>query len=614
MAEKKQGTRWGVWIIMILLFVGLLGFGAGGLSGNIRSVGTVGDKEIPVVMYQNALNAQIRALEAQYRQPITFQQAQAEGVDRNVLNQVITERALDNEMTQLGISVGDARVREEVLRISAFQGLDGEFDRDAYRSALQRSGQTEASFETGIRENASRTLLQAAIVGGIPAPDAYADALVQFVGEQRTITWAAVDEDDLTAPLPGPTPEDLQTYYTENPDGFTAPEKREITYAWLTPNMIQDTIAVSEDELQVAYDARREEFVQPERRLVERLVFVDDATAAAAAARLEAGEATFEDLVAERGLDLSDTDLGDVSLGDLGDAGEGVFAAAPTEVVGPLPSQFGPALFRMNAVLAAQETTLEEATPGLRDEISADRARRQIETIAENINDLLAGGATLENLAETTELELGTISFDENSSDGIAAYESFRIVAATLEEGGFPDLELLEDGGVFVPRLDSVTPPAVRPFDEVSEAVAQAWNRQTEIDAIQAKAEELATTITADSNMNDTGLLAIAEPPLTRRSFVEGTPPLFMTEVFEMEIGEVKVIPSVNNTLIVRLETIAPPDDGDPQTVAQREALGQSGSAGIAQDVFAAYADALRARTDVDIDQAAINAVNATMQ
>ncbi|SEW14673.1 peptidyl-prolyl cis-trans isomerase D [Cognatiyoonia koreensis] len=614
MAEKKQGNRYFVWIIMALLFVGLLGFGTGGLSGNLRSIGTVGEKEISIAQYQSALNQQIRAFEAQIQQPIPFQQAQQFGIDQQVRSQIVTERTLDNETSQLGISVGDDRVREEVLRIPAFRGLDGSFDREAYRSALQRSGQTEAMFETAIREEVARTLLQGAVVGGVPAPDAYADALVKFVSEQRTVTWAAVDSDDLSVPLPGPTADDLQTYYSENPEAFTAPERREITFAWMTPDMIQDGIVVSEDELRQAYDARADQYIRPERRLVERLVFSDAETANAAMTRIQAGEATFEDLVSEMGFSLSDTDLGDVSQDDLGAAGEAIFAAQPTDVVGPLDSEFGPAIFRMNAVLAAQETSFEDAAPDLQEELSADRARRQIETVAENINDLLAGGATLENLAETTDMELGTISFDENSSEGIAAYDSFRAVAATVTEGAFPELEQLEDGGIFALRLGSVTPPTVRPFDDVEDAVARAWNQQTERDAVLARAEELAASITADSNMNDAGLLAIAEPPLTRRSFVEGTPPSFMTEVFEMDTGEVKVIPSVNNVLIVRLESISQPSPDDPQTAAEREALGQSGAAGIAQDIFAAFADALQARTEVNIDQAAVNAVHASFQ
>lgn len=614
MADKKKGNRYFVWIIMVLLFLGLLGFGGSGLSGNNRTIGSVGEKEITVQQYQLALDGQIRAFEAQIQQPIPFSQAQAFGIDATVRAQLVTERALDNEAAQLGISVGDERVREEVLRVPAFRGISGGFDREAYRLALQRTGQTESMFEQSIRDNSSRALLQGAVVGGIPAPTAYVDTLVQFIGEQRTVTWAAVDAGDLIAPLPGPTEADIAAFHDENPDLFTAPEQREITFAWLTPNMIQDTLDVPEASLREAYEARSAEFIRPERRLVERLVFLDDAAANAALARIEAGAATFEDLVDERGLDLSDTDMGDVTIEDLGSAADGVFAAAPTEVVGPFSTDLGPALFRMNAILAEQITTFEDAEDDLREELSADRARRQIETLAEDINDLMAGGATLEQLAETTQMELGTISYDSETFDGIAAYESFRIAAEAATEGAFPDLELLEDGGVFALRLDGLTPPAVRPLDDVRDAVAVAWAEQTERDAITARAEDIAGQITADSNINDTGLTAIAEPALTRRSFVAGTPPTFMTEVFEMQIGDVKVIPSTNNALIVRLEATAPPDAEDPQTIADRRTVGDTAAQGIAQDIFDAYNSALRAQTDVQLDQATINAIHAQFQ
>ena len=57
---------------------------------------------------------------------------QAIGLDQRALNRVVTTRALDQLVTDLGLSVGDARVREQVVEIPAFQGLDGEFDRESY--------------------------------------------------------------------------------------------------------------------------------------------------------------------------------------------------------------------------------------------------------------------------------------------------------------------------------------------------------------------------------------------------------------------------------------------------------------------------------------------------
>ncbi len=60
---------------------------------------------------------------------------------------------------------------------------------------------------------------------------------------------------------------------------------------------------------------------------------------------------TFEQVVAERGLALADIDLGEQARDDLGAAGDAIFALDEPGVVGPLPSDLGPALYRMNAIL-----------------------------------------------------------------------------------------------------------------------------------------------------------------------------------------------------------------------------------------------------------------------
>lgn len=613
MAEKKK-PRYFLWAIMILLCVGLLGFGTGGLSGNVRSIGSVGDKDLSVVAYQNALNQQLRAFEAQIGTRVGFQEAQSLGLVAAAQAQLIANRSLDNEATQIGLSVGDERVREEVLRAPAFRGLDGSFDRQSYRDALQRNGLTERDFEDGIREDISRTLLQGAIVGGIDAPDAYTDALIQFIGEERDIVWATVTKDDLIAPVPGPTDADLQTYYEENPEEFTLPEAREITYAWLTPDMIQDSLTIEEAALRGLYDARLAEFVRPERRLVERLAFVDTAAAETAKQRLDAGELDFDALVAERGLDLSDVDLGDVAQGELGAAGEPVFAANPGDVVGPINSSIGPALFRMNAVLAAEEIAFEDVQDQLRIELSADRARRVIDDSSEGVNDLLAGGATLEDLAAETDMELGQISLTPGTQDGIAAYDAFRAAAATVEEGDFPVVDNLADGGIFSIRLDGITPPTLQDFDTVADEVRTAWMAAREQQAIMERAEEIAAEIQPLTDFVALDLEPTTEIGVTRRSFLEGTPPGFMNEVFAGDIATPLVVENTEGAIIVRVEDIRPPDQEDPSVIAEREQIGNATRAGIAQDVFEAYSAAVQSRTDVALDQNIINAVHTQLQ
>ena len=612
MAEKKKRTPIAVWIVMILIMGGLLGFGTGGFSGSIQRIGTAGDKDISVAAYQSALNDQLRSLEAQVGSRVTFQQAQAMGLDRAVLGQVVTQRTLDNEAADLGLSVGDARVRDEVLRNPAFQTLSGGFDRDAYANALRRVGLTEAAYETSIRDEIARTLLQGAVVGGVTAAPVYADTLASYLGETRDITLAQVTADNLTAPVPGATEAELQAFYDENPDMFTTPEVRRITYAMLTPAMLADKVTIDDAQVQALYDQRIDQFVQPERRLVERLVFATPEDAAAAQARLDAGELTFDALVAERGLALSDVDLGDVAVGDLGAAGETVFAAAAGDVVGPLDSDLGPALFRVNAVLAAEETPFEEAAPELRAELATDQARRVIQTDAETINDLIAGGATLEDLAERTDLELATLDFTDGSTEGPAAYEAFRTAAAAATEGAYPELVNLDDGGIFALRLDGITPPAVEPLDAVRDRLDAAWQAAAEKTAILTRAEEIAGG--TDTDLAAQGLLPQTQANLTRGSFVADTPADFMRTVFAMAPGEVRALPTEAGAVIVRLDAVTPADLTADRVAAQVADIQAQAAASLSQDVFDAYAEAVRARTDVTIDQAAVNAVNAQLQ
>lgn len=611
---KSKGRQIGLWIIMGLLFVGLVGFGSTGLTGNVRSLGQAGDKEIAIQSYANALRRQINTFSQQLGEPLSFQQAQAIGLDGQVLAQIVTTRTLDNEVARLGLSAGDERIAAEIVNIQAFSGLDGSFDRALYADQLARNGLTEAEFEAGLREDLARALLQGAVLGGIAPPDTFATTIAAWLGERRALTWAALGPEALTTPLPAPTEAELQAHYEANPDAFTRPEQRHLTYAWVTPSMIRDGVTVADQDVRDLYDQRIDEYVQPERRLVERLVFGTQEEADAARARLDAGEVTFDALVAERGLDLADIDMGDVAIGDLGEAGEAVFAAAPGDVTGPAMSSLGPALFRMNAVLAAQEIPFEDAAPDLRAELADQRARRIIAEMQGSMTDLIAGGATLEDLADRTDMELGAITWSEGVADGIAAYAPFREAAATIAEGDFPELVELDDGGLFALRLDRIDPPALIPFDEVRAEVEAGWRVAATAEALLARGEEAATAIAAGASFEEQGLTPTVEDALTRRDFVAGTPPDFLTRAFALAPGETAVLPNGDGAIVLRLDAVTAADMADPAVAADVEALTAQTRNDIAEDIFAAYAEALQSRTEIVIDQTALNAVNAQFQ
>ncbi|SHI68488.1 peptidylprolyl isomerase [Wenxinia saemankumensis] len=605
----KTAKSLGFYLVIGLLLVGLAGFGATSFSGGTTTAASVGSREITVQDYANALNARLRQLQQITGNPVTMEQARALGVDQQVLSTLVIEATLDDEAADLGLSVGDAEVRDRVIGSPEFAGLDGSFDRETYRRLLQNIGLSEGQYEDQIRRESARTILQAAVLGGVPRPTTYASTLAEWVGQRRSAAWVRVTEDDLIAAPAAPEEGELAAWYDENPDAFTIPETRRISYAWLTPEMLADRVEVTQEELRNLYDQRSAEYVQPERRLVERLVMPDADAAEAARAALDAGETTFETLVTDRGLDLADTDLGDVAEGDLGAAGEPVFAAAPGDVVGPVETSVGPAFYRVNAVLAAQETPFEEVEDDLRAELATDRARRAIEQEVERLNDLVAGGASIEDLAANSELEAGQIDWTEETSDGIAAYDEFRQAAASAEQGGFPELVRLEDGGVFALRLDEVVPPEQPPLEDVRDEALAAFEAARIRAAVIARAEALAEDIRESGTFAVPGREGRVDFGLTRRQFREDRAEGYVDTVFDLSPGEVRVMPTDEGALIVRLEGIRPADTESETVQAEMETVADRTSQSISQDIYQVVVDELQSDVPVRVNDSAIQSV-----
>ncbi|SEF93244.1 peptidyl-prolyl cis-trans isomerase D [Thalassococcus halodurans] len=612
--KAKRLSRVFLYILMGFIFVGLLGFGATSFTGGRQDVASVGDQGVDASTYVRTIQQELRAQQAQQGRAVTFAEAQELGLDRQVLAQLIVNASLDWASDEASISVGDEEVAKQLGAISAFQGADGSFDRDAYRFALRNIGMSERDFEEDLRKEAARSIVQGAIVSGNEMSDTYAETLVAYAQEKRDFTWAVLTDADMTTGVPVPTEEDLQAYYEENIAQFTRPETKVITYAWVTPDMIVDSVEVDEETLRASYEERRDEFNMPERRLVERLVFSSEAEALAAASAITNGETTFDDLVAERGLELSDVDLGIVTVEDLGAAGDMVFAVASGAVAGPAGSDLGPALFRVNAELAAQETPFEDAIPMLRDELVLDRARRVIEGQAEEYDNELAAGATLEELAETTDLELGTIEWAGDSEDGISGYPAFREIANAASQDDYPEIAALGDGGVFALRIDEIQPKAPYPFENVRDRVQFGWEREATTNALEAEAEAYVARLNAGESFADLGLTATSETGYLRSTSLDALPAGSVLQVFDLEDDQAALMRGVSRVAILQLDGVTSADLTTEDAQAMIDGLTNQASGSLAEDLYRAFIVNIQTRAGVTENPTALRQINAQIQ
>jgi len=610
---RKKASNFIVWIILGLLVVGLAGFGIGGFGSTAVEIGSVGNASISAQSYARALQAELRAQQAQGGPFTTVSAMRAAGLDRAVLDGLVARAALAHEAEAIGVSVGDEEVARQIRATTGFTGADGTFDRVGYEVALQQAGFTAADFEETVREDISRSLLQTGIIGGLSMPDSFTEIMVAYQTETRTFTLARVTETDLPTGPVAPTEGELAAYYEENGQRFERPELREITYAWITPDMILDVVDVSEDALRALYSDRIDQYVQPERRLLERLVFTTPEEAESARSAIDAGEVDFDTLVADRGLRLEDVDMGETDeYGLSAEAAEVIFADTESEILGPLESRFGPAIYRINAVLGATDVPFEEARPDLRDELAEDAARRAIDAMIDDMDDLLAGGATLEDLAAETDMVLGNLSWTAGDDAGIAGYDSFREAATLATPDDFAELLPLSDGGQFALRLDRITPPTVPPLAEIADEVTAAWRASQLRERLAERARTLIGELASTGSLEDLGLPMQSEEMIRRADFIPDTPPTLVAQMFQLDAaGDMVAIPAAGAAWIARLDSINPGTRGAPDIVALTGVVAAQGGQAIAQDLFEAYGQALEAEIGISLDSGVINAVNA---
>lgn len=610
--RSKSGMTVLGWLMLGAIVFGFGGYGVTNFGGGVGSVGTVGDQTITTKDYYREMEQSLNAYRAQNGQNITAQQAIQAGLAGQVQQRLVVTAALDNADDKLGLSVGNTALRHAISQMKAFQGADGKFDDQTYGFVLDRNNMSKSEFEAQMRKQLSRDLLQQAFAGMVPAPKAYVDTIVAYAGQQRGFSLLKISSSELKGPLPTPTDAELKAYYDAHKADFTQPEAKIITYAALTPDMIASSIKIDDKTLRQLYEKNKADYVTPEKMNLDRLVFPDEAAAKAAKAALDAGTKTFADLVKERGLKMSDINLGNVTQERLSKAaGDAVFARKDKGVVGPVQSALGPALFQINDITPADETSFAEAKDELAQGLQEERAGQQISAQIETINDKLAGGATLEDLAKETKMQLGHIDFTQGDSEGMAAYDAFRAAAEKVKEGDYPQIIQLKDGGIAALRLDSIRKASVIPYDKVADKVKAGWQKQSTDKALAARGAEIVKQVEGGADLASFGKVE-AEDPVLRNGYIDGIPQSVIPDVFKLKkTGDLGSVQSGDAVYVYRLDKIEAANTKDEDIQKLQAQLRATAAQGIAGDGFNMFATALMAQTKVKLDQAAISAVNA---
>ena len=609
------------WVSSIFLGGLALSFGVWGIADIFRgntdtSVATVGNQTISYDEFQRDYKNFLRGAASQLGHEVTLDEARAKGLDRQALQIMLSRSALDQMVAKYGLRVTDAQLSSTIRAIPAFRGPLGSFDHQTFLYRLQNAGYTEDGFVQIERQDLSRSQLLDAVHGAVQLPPGYAQMLFDYVNERRAADYIVIPRTAAGAP-PQPTDSQLAEYIRLHARQFSTPEYRDVTYAVAGPQDVMGKVSVTEEQLRQQYELRKEQYQIPEKRDVEQIVFPDQASAAAARAKIDAGT-SFAAIAAQRGLKPSDTSLGSVVQADLGnDRGAATFALSSGGVTQPIKSSFGWVLLHVTGITPGNNKTFAQVRDALRKDVMTQLATAKLTDVTNAFDDASAGGASLAQAATRAGMRVicipavdGSGLTPQGARAELPASPDFLAQLKKSEVGEESDPFPSSDGNVYVIKINGTTPPKLKPLSDVRAQAVAAWTSDWEKQRLSVIAKELVAAASAGKSLASAAekihATVQSTGALSRNAQSPILPPAAVATLFDSPPGAVFSAPTKNGdgVIIARVTGIAHPPHYAGDFVYQRFA--RSIGDETASDFDSALALAAREKLGVTLNQSQV--------
>ena len=473
--------------ILALIGVTFVFFGIDFSITQISYAAKVNGEPIAIREFEEALQRRQNDFQQQYRIELTDELRLAlrqEVLEGMILREVLLQHAHDE-----GYRVSDARIEASILNEPAFQ-VGGQYSEDVAISLLQSQGLTVDGYKRSQREQLTLVEFQAGVVNSSFITPAEFRRYIEVYFEKREIGYAVFP---ITSFVDQVTIEDaaIAEFYAANPARFETAESVDVEFVVLDLERIAAGIEITEEELLEYYSSESERYAGSEERHVRHILIAaedgDTEAARAGAARvrerLDAGE-DFAALAAELSDDAGTRNAG----GDLGWYVRGVlsgplddalFSMAVGAIEGPVESEFGFHVLRLEEVRAGAQPPFES----VREEIRADLARQNAYSeYFDRATDLAEAafdnGGDLASVAALFGLPLETMSGLTRSGGGDRFADPSIFVAAAFSEdaiasGLSTDLIELSDTSAAILRVTGHHLPEPKPLEEVAAEIRQ---------------------------------------------------------------------------------------------------------------------------------------------
>lgn len=567
----------------------------GGIAGGDR-VAVVGDEKIGTAdLVQAANNGLDRVREEQ--PTLTMQTFLAQGGMTQVLNALVDRFALRGYAEDFGLRAGDNLVNSEIRSIPAFRGANGSFSEDVYRQALAQGRFTDAQ----VREDLGTGLLSQQLFipasFGATVPEKLAYRYAQLFKERRQGSIALLPAASF-APTGDVSAETLRSYYESNRTDFVRPERRVIRYATFGSDALGDRIEPTDTEIAARYRQNATQYRASETRDFTQFIVPTQAAANSFRDRALAG-VSLEQLAEEAGLRAApvvDATREGLASQASEDVAEAVFAASEGSVAQPARSSLGWHIVRVDDVQTNAARSLAEVQSEIATTLRDEKRVRGLSDLAITIEEQLADGATLAEVAE--EFSLETTNTRPVLADGRLYQQANQTVTDVLApalatafqmDEGEPEIAALEGADTYLLyEVADITRSSVAPLAEIEATVEERWRLAQGLRRAEASAGRVmkrvrnGESVAAALSAEDIQLPSPENVNLTREQLAQQReqripPPLAL--LFSMAEGTTKKLEASGGLgfFVVDLQSVAVEDiaDDDPLIAQAKNQMGQ---------------------------------------
>ena len=443
---------------------------------------------------------------------------------RKVLDAMVDQRVLQMAANRDGIAVGDAKVRETIEGIPAFQ-VDGKFDPQRYQLTLasQVPPRSPLQFEQDVRKGLQQGLIPDAVQQSAFATPSELQRVLKLLGEKRDVAYAIMPPPAPdTAPI---TAAEIQRWYDTHLKDYRAPETVTLDYLDIDQSTLPPPAPADEATLRQRYDQEKTRFVEPEQRLAAHILIKVDANATPAVQKAaQEKAAALAQQARQPGADFaalaranSDDTGSKAGGGDLGwvakDAmvkpfEDALFAMQPGQISDPVKSSFGWHVIQLREVKAGKQVPFEQARDQLaREQADADREHAFNDLTGKLVDQVNKNPTTLAPAARMANLQVqhaGPIARGQGT--GVIASPAVQRVAfseSMIEDGTVSDPIDVGNGHSVLIRISQHAQAHQMPLAEVSQRVVAAIRGDRAAKAATAAADRLVAAVRAGTPLKD---------------------------------------------------------------------------------------------------------------